>query len=227
MPARRHPASRWWVANHVAHHLRFYSAAAFGALVGLLCWDAHPAGRLMLAGDGFFLVYLVLVAIMGARLTPARMRHRASFEDAGIALVLVITVAAVGVSLASIFALLNDGTSVTGPELALSIVSVLLGWLTLHTVLAFHYAHLYYRQGKDAEGRLIDARGLEFPGTIEPTVTDLLYFAFVIGMTAQVSDVQIASGAMRKVALVHGMLSFLFNTVLLALAVNVAASLVR
>jgi uncharacterized membrane protein len=99
-----------------------------------------------------------------------------------------------------------------------------LGWLTLHTVAAYHYGHLYYvRAGQDGSDR--DAAGLSFPETAEPTTWDFLYFSFVIGMTAQVSDVQVRTTPMRRLVMAHGIVAFLYNTVLLALAVNIAVSL--
>ena len=107
--------------------------------------------------------------------------------------------------------------------LVLAILSVLLGWFTLHTVVAFRYAHLYYAPAPETAGQARDARGLEFPGTREPDLWDFLYYSFVIGMTAQVSDVQVTSAVMRRTTLAHGVTSFFFNTVILALSVNIAA----
>ena len=102
----------------------------------------------------------------------------------------------------------------------MAVAGVPLGWLTLHTLAAFHYANLYYapRPG----GR--EAGGLDFPGTKEPGPWDFLYFAFVIGMTAQVSDVAVRTAQMRRAALAHGVASFFYNTVILALAVNAAVN---
>jgi uncharacterized membrane protein len=94
----------------------------------------------------------------------------------------------------------------------------------LHTVAAFHYAHLYYtRTGHDGASR--DAAGLNFPDTEEPTSWDFLYFSFVIGMTAQVSDVQVLTMSMRRLVIIHGIVSFFYNTVLLALSVNIVVAL--
>jgi uncharacterized membrane protein len=103
----------------------------------------------------------------------------------------------------------------------LAIASVLLGWLTLHTIAAFHYAHLYYAKAVSSRGQ--DAGGLEFPDTNEPTGWDFLYYSFVVGMTAQVSDVQVLATPMRRLTLAHSVVSFFYNTVILALAVNLAA----
>jgi uncharacterized membrane protein len=108
----------------------------------------------------------------------------------------------------------------------LTIASVVLGWLTLHTILAIRYAHLYYARATEGADHH-DARGLDFPSTKEPVLSDFLYFSFVIGMTAQVSDVQVLTRSLRRLILFHSVVSFFFNTVLLALAINLAAGAVH
>jgi len=95
-------------------------------------------------------------------------------------------------------------------------LTVLGSWSLIHTVFAVHYAHLYYGPSNG---------GLIFPGGGDPNYYDFLYYSFVVGMTCQVSDVQVAEAGMRRLTLVHGVLSFFFNTVVLALAVSVGAGL--
>lgn len=193
-------------------------AVAVGTVVWALTHKLPPELRLVAAGDAAFLFYLVTMGTLAGGLTPDSMRKRASYEDEGMAVIVVITLAAIGLSMASIFAILNKDDR----ELYLlifTILSVPLGWLTFHTVVAFHYMNLFYDRHEGAK----DAGGLNFPGTPEPRAWDFLYYSFVVGMTAQVSDVQIESSAIRRVTLFHGIVSFFFNTVLLALAVNVAA----
>ena len=150
------------------------------------------------------------------------MRRRASVADEGIPLIVLLALAAVVLSLAAIFALLAGEGRPDPWDLPLAIASVPLGWLTLHTIAAFHYAHLYYAtEGEDVR----DAGGLDFPGTREPGAWDFFYFSFVIGMTAQVSDVTVHAAGMRRLVLGHSIVAFFYNTVLLALAVNVAVTL--
>jgi uncharacterized membrane protein len=157
---------------------------------------------------------------MARRATPSEMRARAAVRDEGIILIVLMTLAAIGLSTFSIFALLNEPGRPDARFLALAVFSVPLGWTTLHTVMAFHYAHLFY--GEHPSDRSTDAGGLAFPSTEEPGAWDFLYYAFVVGMTAQVSDVQVLSTAMRRATLAHGVVSFFYKTVILALAVNVA-----
>ena len=197
------------------------------ALLGVIVWAAtgilaQPL-RLMLAGDVFFGVYLVLMAVLATRATAEDMRRRSSFEDEGIILIVLITLTAISLSIGSIFALLNEPERPDTFRLALAIASVPLGWLTLHTIAAFHYAHLYYAKAVSSREHRLDAGGLEFPDTNEPTGWDFLYYSFVVGMTAQVSDVEVLTTPMRRLTLSHSVVSFFYNTVILALAVNLAA----
>lgn len=208
---------------HLRHHGRFYLALAAGVLVLAVTRTWDGALSLVLAGDGFFAVYLGLTTEFAAGATPSDLRERARFEDEGPAVILVITVGAIATSLASIFSLLGEEELPERLRIVLAIASVSLGWVTLHTVLAFRYAHSYYRSFQSADKGLQHAGGLAFPDSDEPGTWDFLYFAFVIGMTAQVSDVQVVSSGMRRLTLVHGIASFFFNTVLLALAINLAA----
>lgn len=91
----------------------------------------------------------------------------------------------------------------------------------MHTVFGMHYAHNFYGDSENRAAR----HGLDFPGEPDPDYRDFTYFSFVIGMTCQVSDVQVTSREMRRLVLIHGVLSFVFNTVILALTVNIVSSL--
>jgi uncharacterized membrane protein len=102
------------------------------------------------------------------------------------------------------------------PQLVLAVATIVLTWSAIHTTFALHYAHDYYRGAK--------AGGLAFPGGEQPDYWDFVYFSFVIGMTAQVSDVDITDRLIRRTATVHGIVAFIFNTALVALMVNIAAS---
>lgn len=217
------------IRGHLRHHARFY----LSGILGLVAWIA--AGRLpsslraVVAADAFFLAYLASVVVLAIRARPDDIRRRASFEDAGIVLIALLTISIVGSSVVAIFGIVNRAAAPAPLELGLAIASVPLGWMMLHTVAALRYAHLYYARAGAASGsgKRQDAGGLAFPGVEEPSLWDFLYFAFVIGMTGQVSDVQVLTSGLRRAVLVQGITSFFFNTVILALAVNVAAGLVR
>ncbi len=205
---------------HIRHHGRFYLAALSGVAAWLAALSLPSPLPALIGGDAFFCIYLALMAHLAMRITPEGLRKRASEEDEGILLIVVLALAAIVFSLASIFTLLNRAAVPGSAELGLVIASVPLGWLMLHTIAAFHYAHVHYLDTGQSGG-------LDFPATRDPGAWDFLYFSFVIGMTAQVSDVSVLTTGMRRLTLAHGILSFFYNTVLLALAVNVAVTLAR
>lgn len=199
------------------HHSRFVVAFGLGLVVyfALFAWPLGYAMHALLAANCFFVAYLLLMLHFGQKTTAHQLRQRAGEVDEGVVLILVLAVAAVGVSLAAIVLVLND-TGTTMLQRGLALTAVPLGWASIQVMAAFHYAHIYWRgQGK----------GLEFPDTTSPGIIEFLYFAFVIGMTAQVSDVVITTTAMRRVALFHSVGSFFYNAVIIALAVNAAMSL--
>lgn len=197
-------------------HAQFFTALLIGAGLYALCWALPGGMRAMVGINGFFATYLVLMLILSAQLTPETLETHAEEEDEGAALILVLALIAVGVSLGSIFLALNDKTTPVWVSL-FALASVPLGWATLQIMAGFRYAHLYFVDEPDG--------GLDFPGKDKPGAWDFLYFSFTIGMTAQVSDVQVTRPRMRKLVLFHGVGSFFYNTVILALAVNAALNL--
>lgn len=194
-------------------HGRFLIAFVPGLAAGVTGWllSVERSLGLMMAADVFFLIYLALTARIVGSTGPDDLRRHAEEDDEGVALILLLAALAVGVSITAIFLVLNADTSSLAVRLT-ALVSLPLGWATIHSLAAFHYAHLHYR----------DAPGMLFPGKGDPDAWDFLYASFTIGMTAQVSDVEVATRAMRRAVLVHGVASFFYNTCILALAVNAA-----
>lgn len=176
-------------------------------------------------GGGLFLA-LTLRMMAGA--APERMRRAARRFDEGEAIILVVTLCAALFGLVAVVAELGvakpDNQHVLIPHIILAAGSLVLSWTLTHTLFALRYAHQYYSDAP--EPGTSDAAGLQFPGTAQPDYWDFMYFSFVVGMTCQTSDVNIANRGARRLALVHGALSFLFNTVILALAINLGASLI-
>ncbi|KAF0116011.1 MAG: hypothetical protein FD150_707 [Rhodobacteraceae bacterium] len=195
-------------------HGCFAAAFALGIGAGVAAWalSIRPDFALLVAADAFFLIYLLLTARIIGSTNAETLRRHAEEDDEGVALILLLAALAVLVSVTAIFLVLNAEAS-TFATRSLALVSLPLGWATVHTLAAFHYAHLHYR----GEGP-----GLRFPGKGDPDAWDFLYASFTIGMTAQVSDVEVATRQMRRAVLVHGVASFFYNTCILALAVNAA-----
>ena len=126
------------------------------------------------------------------------------------------------VALIGVFADLKANPALQTQRVSLVAISLFESWLMTHATFALRYAHEFY--SRDLSPTQID-RGLEFPGTERPDYLDFAYFSLVLGMTFQVSDVQITSRKLRRLATLHGMVSFLFNTIIVALTVNLAAGL--
>jgi uncharacterized membrane protein len=164
----------------------------------------------------------ILSASAKTSVQTARLQDSARF-----AIFLFVVFAAVA-SLASVAILIGGakglGRKALTEHLLLAGTTVVSSWFLIHTVFAMHYAHGYYHDEDEGPG-FSSAGGLEFPNEKEPDFLDFAYFSFVIGMTCQVSDVQVSSRGMRRLALVHGLLSFVFNTVILALSINLASGL--
>lgn len=206
--------------NHWRHHNRFYLSLAAGGVAWAAGWTLDPQLRLVLAGDVFYAVYLAWAWVLVNKLTPAAMRKRSSVEDEGTLLILLLTLATIVFSLVSLFGIFGHGTDSRPALLAASVASVPLGWFALHVIFAFRYAHIYYERADGKKSS--DAGGLAFPNCPEPTAWDFVYHAFVVGATAQVSDVQVTSTEARRLTWAHSMIAFFYNTVLIALAVNIA-----
>lgn len=206
------------------HRYRSFAVAGAVALLALPFVAAYePSVIIELPAILFFAVYLALSFLRLRRLTPSYLKQRADVADAPAFVILGVTVLAIVAAVGALFLALNREQQAGASELALAVAAVVLGWLTIHTMAAMHYAHVYWRPSSTAEnGR---RGGLDFPGTPDPCGHDFLYFSLVIGMTAQTSDVVITSTAMRKLNLLHATISYFFNTVLIAAAVNAAVSL--
>jgi uncharacterized membrane protein len=209
----------------VRRHLPFIIGAAAGIAVSVVLWLVHPNATAVGGAITFFVIYLVHTATRLPRLTADHMKSYAARDDEPAGLILLTTVGAAVVAVVSLFRVLQSPEAPDALQLVLSLATVALGWFTIHTMTALHYAHLYWRPDGDTKAKEKPHGGLEFPGGTEPGAYDFLYFAFVTGMTAQTSDVAITSTAMRKFNLIHGIVSFFFNTVLVAAAVNVVISL--
>jgi len=210
--------------SHFKRHVRFYLAAVLGLVTGTAVATAFPRLAIVAGADIFFAVYLLLMTALVVGATPDRLRKLAGLEDEGIGVIVAIAIVAVVVSLASIFSLFAQTEKPDVMQVLVTLASAPLGWLMLHTVAALHYAHVYYT-AEVQEDSTRDSGGLKFPDTSEPHAWDFIYHSFVIGMTAQVSDVTVIGTSMRQVVLVHSVIAFVFNTILIAVAVNAAVVL--
>jgi uncharacterized membrane protein len=208
---------------HLRHHKRFYAAVVLGLLLFVATGGSPLPFRLIVATDTFFVAYLVLISFVLER-AANDLRRRAAIEDEGIVLVILIVLMAVASSCGSVVIILHQNHGRISPPLVMALAGAPLGWFTLHIVAAFHYANLFY--GPPGGRPDSSVAPLQFPGgELNPSAWDFLYYAFVVGMTAQVSDVQVVSPKLRRATLAHGVVSFFFNTVLIAMAVNAVVNI--
>lgn len=191
------------------------SAAAGMVMFVLLPQSLSTAMRLLIAWDVLCVMFLALAYTMMWRTNASHVKRNAPVQDEGRFSILAMTAAAAFASLAAILAELSAAHR--SPELLIFVTATIaLSWVMIHTIFALHYAHEYYYDGT--------SRGMIFPNDDKPDYWDFVYFAFVVGMTAQVSDVAVTEKTVRRTVTAHGVVSFTFNTALLALMVNIAAS---
>ncbi len=188
-----------------------------------------PKGRLVACYDVGVIAMLLLHWAIVLRTDAVKTRLRAAAQDPGRDALFVLILIAVFFGFVAAFSILGHGSHDGASEHAallyvIGFAAVVLGWLLIHTEFLFRYAHLYYRdRDRDRESD----RGLTFPGGMEPSYADLAYFSFVIGMTFQVSDVQVTASSIRRLVLGHGLISFSYNTAILALVVNFVSGLLH
>ncbi len=208
----------------IAARPRLFGAALVGIVTGLvLPASMHMLTRILVGWDAFCLLFLILSAHMFSIRHTGGIAADAERQEEGEWTIFWITVGGVTASFAAIIGEFSATKDVSaGTRAAMVAATLLLSWLMTHTLFALRYAHEYYEQeGESGEV----ARGLDFPEDIAPDYWDFFYFSLVLGMTFQVSDVQITSRKLRRLAAAHGLLGFLFNTVILALSVNIGAGL--
>lgn len=200
------------------------SLAAGLLLFAMLPDRLYPATRFIFAWDLMTALYVSVTLSMMARSTVETCHDHAALYDEGDWVILLLVVASAAASFVAIFAELASLTGKREPlalGLVITALTVALSWTFTHVVFTLHYAHVYYKPDDDGPG------GLHFPGDRAPDYKDFLYYSFVIGCACQTGDVATISPTMRRLTLVHGIVAFAFNTAILALTINVGASLLH
>lgn len=213
------------VRHRFAHGLRRrprfnFAACAFLVLSGtFVAFGVQPERALLLGFDAAAVVFLLLLAHMFTGADAAGIRTRAQREDQGRWGVLWTGVMLSAVVLVALGLELHAGDGAGVLQIVLAAGTLMLSWLFMNILFAVHYAHAYY--GDDTRRKT--SGGLQFPGGGDPDYWDFAYFAIVIGMTFQVSDVQITDRALRRAVLLHSVIAFFFDVVIIAITVNVVA----
>lgn len=181
----------------------------------LIIWLAYSCSHLILS-------WITIISVH-----PLEVGKLVSSQDTSKTFIFIFIVFAALAGLGAVVLMLSSSKSLQGREamtyIGLSVLSVITAWWMVHTVFTFRYAHLYYQQLKKEKKGF--EMGLEFPGETKPDYLDFAYFSFVVGMTFQVSDVAISSKQLRRLCLLHALISFVFNTVIIALTISVISNL--
>ena len=210
-------------ARILPRHAAFYWGVGVGAVAFAVYLFLSPKYAVAVGANAMFVTYLALVAIEFPSLTAEFLQQRPDDADSPVAAIFLVTILVAGVAVVFLFLALNGAQGADMLEIAASVVSVLLGWFTVHTMAALHYAHEYYLDAPAQKGGVL--AGLKFPGEEQPDGSAFLYFSYVLGMTAQVADVAVTSSAMRRLVTIHGVFAFFFNTVIVAATVNVVVTI--
>ncbi|WP_118973386.1 DUF1345 domain-containing protein [Taibaiella koreensis] len=201
----------------------FAGVACYGLL---MLYPQRILLHFLASWDTFCACFLALNWITFFTIAPREIRKEARSQDEGRIVVFIIAlVATLAAFMAVVLLVLNRkaGGEAAILSLVIAFAGMILSWALVHTVFAGRYAHIYYADHEEDKSR--HAGGLDFPGDQLPDFLDFAYFSFVLGMTFQVSDVAISARRLRRLALLHSLMAFAFNTVIVALTINVIAGL--
>lgn len=187
--------------------------------------DVGKLARWLMAWDTFSLAMIVMSWITFAIIPSKEIRSQVKVQDPKRGIVFVLVLIATIASMLAVVMLIivkKEGHTISALRTPVAIAGMVLSWVLIHTLFALRYAHIYY--GNDVDNPSNHAGGLTFPGEKRPEYFDFAYFSFVLGMTFQVSDVEITSRPLRTLAMFHGMISFAYDTVMIALVINLTVS---
>lgn len=224
-------ANKRYFFEKINRYYKLYLSLLIAFIAYLLCKNQPPSVGFMLVWIAFAASFSIFSWIVILSIHPKGLRNIAGPQDTSRSLVFLFILFAAFVSVFAIIVLLQQapGASKNGltRDILLAAAAVFCSWTLIHTLFTLHYAHLFYTYpDQDAHARGKNKGGLEFPGTSVPDYLDFAYFSFVLGMTYQVSDVQITSPVIRRLALLHGFLSFVFSTIIIAFSISITSGII-
>jgi uncharacterized membrane protein len=199
-------------------------AAGIGVMAGMASSFLLPFDTAWIVGwDAFALTLVISSVIIFNNLEMKHIQTLAIQEDSSATIRFLTLLTGACASLAAIIFLQSKHNQEADIHLPVSILAVVLSWVVIHVMFTFRYAHQYYDYEKHKADQI--ARGIDFPNDKEPTYWDFAYFAFTVGMTAQVSDTPVQSKRIRKLVLLHSLISFAYNTIIIALTISIVSGL--
>lgn len=220
-----------WI-NRLDAHYRLYICICIALLTGFLTSHSFPLPVMITSTWlAFALSNLLFSWITILTSHPLEVKRIAKIQDSNRTLIFLIVLSAALISLFAVLLLLKSSKETNdleaGYPIFLSFGSVFCAWWLVHTLFTFRYAHLFYSRLYEDNEHKNFIGGLDFPEEKQPDYLDFTYFSFVIGMTFQVSDVEISSRKIRRLALMHAIVSFIFNTFILALSINIILQIIQ
>ena len=206
--------------------LSILAGFAVGALLPLYVTELRGVTRFLVAWDFGVGLYLVLAFWMIAHGGVREIHRQYLAQDEGGFAILVLTIVSACASVGAVFAWLEIATraeTFAFPGLAFLLLTIMLSWAFIQTMFALHYAHEFYAEHDHSK----KGSGLIFPHDPEPTYWDFVYLAFSIGTATQVSDVEISSKRIRRTVTLHGIVSFFFNVMVIALTVGLVGDAIQ
>ena len=213
---------------------RILAGIVVGILVALVLWlmpnPLRASTRGVISWDAAALTFIVLMMMMMRKSNVAKIQALAAAQDEGQGLTLLLSAIAAAVSVLGIAAELGiakaDHEPIKTLRVGLAFATIAISWFFIHLMFAIHYAHEYYSPETcpDQHGHH-ERGGLGFPGNEQPDYWDFVHFAVIIGVASQTADISFTRKPLRRIGTVHGVLSFVFNTVVLALTINLLAGL--
>jgi uncharacterized membrane protein len=213
---------------------RILAGIVVGLVTALALWMApnplRASTRGVISWDAAALTFIALVMVMMRGSDVLKIQRDAARQDEGQGLTLLLSILAASVSVLGIAAELGiakaDHEPVKTLRVGLAFATIAISWFFIHLIFAIHYAHEYYSPETcpDQDGHA-ERGGLGFPGNEQPDYWDFLHFAVIIGVASQTADISFTSKPLRRIGTLHGVLSFVFNTVVLALTINLLAGL--
>ena len=212
--------------RHIKARPRLSTALVFIGIIHffLLPENWRTVTRLLTAWDFGIFLYLLLIAVMMSRSDVDTIRSRATEQDEGALIILVFTILTVMASVVAIveeLATAKAQHATTHVHIILTAITIVLSWMFMQAMFALHYTHEYYNNQAKTKND-----GLEFPDkNLQPDYWDFIYFSFIIGTAAQTADINITSKSFRRLVTLHCVIVFFFNMTILALTINIGASL--